>query len=328
MMQPSDYLPPFHSPATVEASLHAAGITEKVVSVTPLAGGVSNLTYRVERNAADPIVLRLQRSQGIFEPYDVLREARVLQALAQTTIPVPRVLATNATGKALGAPFFAMEYVTAPHAGMVGFGGGVAEAYVRMVAAIHAVPWTSPALAQAFAFLNPPQPGTEAATRDLALVHARALTYGCANDPLIHQLHDQLKAHLPLTSDLALCQGDINSYNYLIGNDAVVAVIDWEQAHIGDRRSDLGLLAALATLRGAAGPPARLTMIARYAAVTEFDPRGLTWFALAGLHKLAVVHRIWVRTPGPPPWYAWTDVQAAAAKLQEEFARETDTIQR
>ena len=70
-------------------ALAEVGLSADVTRAAALAGGVSNLTYRLDRESAPPVVLRLQREHGIFEPYDVVREARVIEALAQTDVPVP-----------------------------------------------------------------------------------------------------------------------------------------------------------------------------------------------------------------------------------------------
>ena len=55
----------------------------------------------------------------------------------------------------------------------------------------------------------------------------------------------------PRGRPLGLCQGDINVFNYLVRAGQVVAVVDWEQARIGDVRNDIGQLLALSHLKGA-----------------------------------------------------------------------------
>ena len=43
--------------------------------------------------------------------HDVLREARLLRALADTPARVPKVLAVGADETTIGAPFYVMEYI-------------------------------------------------------------------------------------------------------------------------------------------------------------------------------------------------------------------------
>lgn len=305
-------------PLTAElarAALAEAGVgpgAARVRAVERLAGGVSNLTYRVDRVDAPSVVLRLQRAGGIFEPYDVAREARVLQTLAPTAVPVPKVLAVVEASTVLGAPFFVMEFVDAPHMGQIQRSRLVSAAYVEAVAGIHAVPWRE----AGFEFLDAPAPGPGAAARDLDAVNARARRYGHDDDPFIAELGAWLAAHVPHTDDLVLCHGDINVFNYLFHDERVVAVVDWEQAHIGDRQSDLGLLAALSYLLGARGEPHELPFLADYAAHTGAPLPKLPYFVLAGLHKLAVIHRIWSAEGDSPPWYTWEQLVRSAALVR------------
>ncbi len=291
------------------SALAEAGLPCVVQRVERLTGGVSNLTYRVDRDDGAPVVVRVQRTRGIFEPYNVVREARVLQALAPTTVPVPRVLAVQEQSDALATPFFVMEFIDAPHMGQIRRSERVLDVYVRTVAAIHAVDWRSAGLE----FLDPPSPGPAAAQRDLERVRVRASAHGCGDDPFIVELGVWLETHLPETTALTLCQGDINVYNYLFAGETVVAVVDWEEAQIADRLSDLGLLAALSYLLGAQEPPEQIPLIARYAAVTGAGLEALPYFVLAALHKLAVVHRIWSEESGGSPWYAWEALARAVA---------------
>ena len=221
--------------ARASAALQAVGLTEPVTRVQPLDGGVSNLTWRIARGAAAAAVLRVQREQGIFEPYDVVREARVLEALADSVIPVPRVLGLASDGDLLGAPFFVTEYIDAPHMGLAPRSAwprpeGTQDSYVRTVAAIHGLDWRATGLD----FLDPSPPGPEAARRDLATVMGRAHRYGLDAIRFIAETATWLGAHLPRTAEPALSQGDINVYNYLVREGEVVAVVDWEQAQIGD----------------------------------------------------------------------------------------------
>ena len=293
-------------------ALDEVGLGAEVTQVAPLAGGVSNLTYRIDRGGAASVVLRLQREHGIFEPYDVVREARVLEALAGTDVPVPEVLATTGASEALGAPFFVMEYVDAPHMGEVLRSEQVTASYVSTVAAIHALPWRDAGLG----FLDPPPAGVETSRRDLARVNERARRYGHDADPFIAELSRWLANHQPETHDLVLCQGDINVFNYLFREEQVVAVVDWEQAHIGDRQSDLGLLAALTYFFGAQGHPADLPIMVDYRALTGESLPELPYFVLVGLHKLAVIHRIWLAEGDRLPWYAWEQVVETTGQMR------------
>ena len=293
-------------------ALAEVGLSAEVTHIAALAGGVSNLTYRLDREGASPVVLRVQREHGIFEPYDVVREARVIETLAETDVPVPEILATAGASQALGAPFFVMEFVDAPHMGEVPRTEQVTASYVAAVASIHAVSWRDAGLG----FLDPPAAGVETSRRDLATVNERARRYGHDADPFIAELGHWLANHQPETHEFVFCQGDINVFNYLFRDERVVAVVDWEQAHIGDRQSDLGLLCALIYFFGAQGHPADLPIMSDYRALSGQELPALPYFVLAGLHKLAVIHRIWSAEGDTPPWYGWETVVEVAGRMR------------
>src|SRR3954452_14394840 len=89
----------------------------RVVGVEPLTDGLSNVTCRLQVTGA-PVaaaVLRIQPTHGIFEPYDVLREGRVLSHLAGTAVPVPAVLAAESDSRWFGSPCLLLESIDAPH---------------------------------------------------------------------------------------------------------------------------------------------------------------------------------------------------------------------
>ena len=49
-----------------------------------------------------------------------------------------------------------------------------------------------------------------------------------------------LKEHLPRNPKMALVHNDFRNGNIMISPEGVVAVLDWELAHIGDPMRDLG----------------------------------------------------------------------------------------
>ena len=286
----------------------------RVVGLQRFDGGASNLTCRVDLEGGGAVVLRMQRERGIFEPYDVLREALVLRRLAKSPVPVPGVIAEEADPAALGAPFVLLEWVDAPHMGEAGpeadFG-----AFVRTVAAIHELDW------RAAGFDEPwTAPDAAAASRrEIESVSARMPAFGIGDDPVLAGARDRLLENIPLDGELRLCQGDINVFNYLFRQRRVVAVVDWEQARIGDARSDIGQLLALAHLKGAPWGPAESQLFAlAYAEAAGHRLRGLAYFRAFWLWQLAVIHHGWVSFNGTQPWYRREAVMELLARGLEE----------
>ena len=292
--------------ALATAALEDCGITAQVSSLHRLDGGVSNLTWRLSLDDRDPVVLRVERERGIFQPYDVLREGRVLSALAGTAVPVPAMLGEAAHSAALGAACIVMEWIDAPHMGQVGMSPGLFDAYRAAVDTIHAVDWRAAGLD----FLDPPAPGPHAAERDLDAVHARAVSFACDAHPYITELAEAARGAMPDSPPPRLCHGDINVFNYLVGDDgAIVGVVDWEQANLGDPLSDWGLICALAALRGSPEAPEQMPLARPSLLAGGRPPADLRYWMLHQLYKLAVIHRIWSEIGDIPPWYSWADVQ-------------------
>jgi hypothetical protein len=79
---------------------------------TRISGGHSNITYRLDLHGAPAYVLR-RPPYGDLPPgaHDVLREARLLQALRDRPARTPVVVATCADAELIGAPFYVMERV-------------------------------------------------------------------------------------------------------------------------------------------------------------------------------------------------------------------------
>lgn len=289
-----------------------------VTTIEPLDGGASNLTCRVNLRdgPVTRLALRMQRERGIFEPYDVLREGEVLRRLAASTVPVPGVVAEERDATALGAPFLLLEWIDAPHMGVAGpeadFG-----AFTEMVARIHGLDWAALGLA----FLGVPANAAEAMRGEIALVGARLERFA-PGEPLLREARERLLKAVPADGRLALCQGDINVFNYLFRARQVAAVVDWEQARISDPRSDVGQLLALSALKGAGWAPANEAPFARaYGAAAGAPLTGMAFFRAFWLWQLGVIYHGWKAFNGTDPWYSWEDASSLLARALDELER-------
>lgn len=76
-----------------------------------ISGGLSNITYRL-RIGGRTVILRRPPLGGVLRgAHDMLREHRVLTALAGTAVPVPAPLALCTDTGVAGAPFYVMADV-------------------------------------------------------------------------------------------------------------------------------------------------------------------------------------------------------------------------
>ena len=130
-----------------------------------------------------------------------------------------------------------------------------------------------------------------AVLREVEAVAARMPAFGCEDEPLLVRALAALRESAPGDGRLQLCQGDINIFNYLFRGGEVVAVVDWEQAHIGDARSDVGQLVALSHLKGAPfGPAGEASFVQAYQAAAGIELPHMDYFRALWLFELGVIY--------------------------------------
>lgn len=84
---------------------------EGPMKVEQFKGGQSNPTYRLHTPRRDYVLRRKPPGTLLTGAHDVLREARVMRALAPTNIPVPAVEGICDDASVVGTSFFIMELV-------------------------------------------------------------------------------------------------------------------------------------------------------------------------------------------------------------------------
>ena len=311
------------APAAFQAWLRSlpAYKQAEVLALQPVEGGASNVILRAPlANAPLPaVLLRLQRERGIFEPYDVVREAAVLRRLAPSAVPVPAVVGEEPDAAVLGAPFAVLEWVDAPHMGVAGPEASF-TAYVAMVVRIHALDWQELGLAHVLAV----PPSAAAATRaELEVVGERMARFPGADVPILGRALHVLRERVPEGAPVGFCQGDINVFNYLFRAGEVVAVVDWEQARLGDVRNDVAQVLALGHLKGAPFGPVRdqFFLQAYERAWGAGELTDMAFFRARWLFELGVIYHGWRAFNDDLPWYAWGHLTGLLELALDEVER-------
>jgi aminoglycoside phosphotransferase (APT) family kinase protein len=267
-----------------------------------LAGGKSNLTYRVETATGAVVLRRPPLGHVLATAHDMGREYQVMSALGPTEVPVPRVLALCSDTDVIGAPFYVMEYVAGQahrDAGALAELGAertrrISESVVDALVALHRV---DPAAVGLDGFGRAEGYAGRQVRRwqgQLAASYSRDL-------PLAEELHRLLAEAVPARSRGGIVHGDFRLDNTLIADDSVAAIIDWEMATLGDPLCDLALMlvynrlaptSAQAVIGDAALADGFLTeaeIIDRYAAGCDTDLPDLGFYLGLASFKLAAI---------------------------------------
>ncbi|MCG3751998.1 phosphotransferase [Amycolatopsis sp. Poz14] len=279
----------------------AVPVAGSALSATLIAGGKSNLTYEVSDGTSTWIVRRPPIGHVLATAHDMAREYRVMAALQNTDVPVPKTFALCENTEVLGAPFYVMERVdgvpyrvTADVAGLTSQRvRTISEALVDTLGALHAVDPAAVGLAD---FGRPEGFLARQANRwkkQIDASHTRDL-------PAADELHARLLASVPPESAAGIVHGDYRLDNVLMDNhDRPAAVIDWEMATLGDPLTDLALLVVYGRLADTAGSdliadvstaPGFLgedEIIERYARGSERDLSGFGCYLALASFKLA-----------------------------------------
>jgi aminoglycoside phosphotransferase (APT) family kinase protein/putative sterol carrier protein len=231
------------------------------VRLSPLrqpGAGVSNETFLFQASwreaggeRSEELVLRLgPRDFLVFPEYDLAGQARVMQALAGTGVPVPVVRWLETDESVLGRPFYVMGEIEGeipsemPPYHAVGFcREATPERRARLwrngvetIAGIHALDWDGLGLS----FLGVPEADTGPLDRQLDYYESFLdWARGDQPQPILRAALQWLRQNRFVPSRVTLCWGDSRLVNLIYRDDEVVGVLDWEMAFLGDPVADL-----------------------------------------------------------------------------------------
>ena len=235
-------------PVGVEYDPLLAWLGERVEVVEPLtiemiAGGRSNLTYKLTDAAGSSWVLRRPPTGHVLESaHDVLREQRIMGALAPSTIPVPVIVDSCDDPDVIGAPFFVMDFVD----GLVI--RDVEQAQVLTEEVRHDASRNLMGVLADLHRVDPADVGLDTLSRGHDYI-ARQLkrwerqftAISMRDVPLMGEVHTRLVDRIPEQEGVGIVHGDYRLDNCIVGGSgAVMAVLDWELCTLGDTRADLG----------------------------------------------------------------------------------------
>ncbi|PVG80622.1 phosphotransferase family protein [Nocardioides gansuensis] len=292
-------------PAALGLYLQARGTpVAGAVSAKRIGLGQSNLTYELRDEAGRRWVARRPPLGHLLaSAHDVGREHKILSALAGTDVPIPGVIALVEDPAVCDAPVLVVEYVD----GLVVDRMGAAEALspeqrhtvglelARVLARVHAVDVEDAGLSD-LASHSP------YALRQLKRWSRQWNASRTRDLPSLDRLTAWLTAHVPTTTSLTLVHGDLHIRNVILDpiSAGVRAALDWELSTLGDPLADLGSTLAywpepsdppsgLFEASTLAGFATREEIIETYAAESGRDLRGLNFWEVLGMWKIAII---------------------------------------
>ena len=303
-METSAAIPGIDEPAvTAWFAEHAAAVTPPL-HFDLIAGGRSNLTFRVtDDDGHDWVLRRPPLGQVLATAHDMGREHRIISALAATSVPVAPVVGLCTDEAVNGAPFYVMDFVD----GIVVRDASVAQqltvaqraAAGRSVAAtlakIHAVDPDAVGLGEL---------GRKEGyiARQLKRWNSQFEQSATREVPEVTEAYQRLLSNIPEQGAPAIVHGDYRLDNCMVNAEGeVIAVLDWEICTLGDPLADLGLLMVYwaepddpyAALPGAAttleGFPSRADLVAEYEAAGGRPVGNLDYYVAFGYWKLACI---------------------------------------
>jgi aminoglycoside phosphotransferase (APT) family kinase protein len=280
-----------------------------------IAGGHSNLTFRVTGADGSPFVLRRPPLGHVLaSAHDMGREYRVISGLQHSAVPVPPSLGYCDNPAVNGVPFYVMGFVeghvirdrSLAQAALTPAGrANASRSIIDTMVAIHAVDVEAAGLSDLGRHEG-------YVARQLKRWYGQFDQQKTRQLPLVKEVHDALAARIPEQGPATIVHGDYRLDNSIVSDDgAVVAVLDWEICTLGDPLADIGLLHVYWT--GPADEPSawggqattaegfwnRSQLAPRYAEVSGRDLSELDFYVAFGFWKLAcIVEGVYARYLG------------------------------
>jgi aminoglycoside phosphotransferase (APT) family kinase protein len=279
-----------------------------------IAGGHSNLTYRVVDAGGREFVLRRPPTGHVLATaHDMGREHKIISALGPTPVPVAPALGLCTDESVNGAPFYVMAFVD----GLV-LRDQTAATWISVDARRHASHSVADTLAKIHA-VDPDEVGLgdlgkkeDYIPRQLKRWYGQWEKSKTRELPLVDQLHDQLLDRVPAQGAAAIVHGDYRLDNCMTDSEGeVIAVLDWELCTLGDPLADVGLLMVYWTEADDATPMlltaptaqegflSRKEVLDRYAEQSDRDLSQIDYYIAFGYWKLAcIVEGVYARYVG------------------------------
>jgi aminoglycoside phosphotransferase (APT) family kinase protein len=304
--------------STPPEGINAVNVTEWLAAHVPdlalplnftlIAGGRSNLTFRVEDADGRAWALRRPPVHHVLPTaHDMVREHRLMHSLAPAGIPVPKTIGLCTDEAVNERPFFVMEFVdghilrSAPEAEQAfdeATRKGVGDHMADTLAALHRVEPEAVGLGD----LGRHEGYIERQLKRWTAQYTQMQVEGVDHHGLVERVSAELARRVPEQQRTSVVHGDYRMDNVVLNDRGEVrAILDWEICTLGDPLADLGLLMVywadptdeMAVLgqspTTAPGFSTRAQVMARYTDSSGLDTSNIAYYTAFGYWKLACI---------------------------------------
>ncbi|MEM1110391.1 MAG: phosphotransferase family protein [Pseudomonadota bacterium] len=296
-------------PATLADWLQQETGREGALTVEAMRGGGSCEMFSLQQGAERFVIRRAPLAAVSDTAHNVVREYRVIEALADTDVRVPQLLAACDDPAVMGNAFYIMRFVDGEvirrrlpdiYQSSPETQPAIGEELIDALVELHGAPWRGSALED----MAHPEGFLE---RQVARWLSQYDGYRDRDLPAIDSVARWLDDHRPPSGDLTVMHGDYKADNAMYSRDLpprILTLVDFEMTTVGDPLIDLawamifwpeeGNLIAIAAPGNDGGmdpsycqQPAEL--IDRYARATGRDMSHFQWYQAFAAWKLAIV---------------------------------------
>ncbi len=278
------------------------------LTFTLIAGGRSNLTFRVEDAEGRTWALRRPPLHHVLPTaHDMTREYRLIHSLGPVGIPVPATVGLCTDESVNDRPFYVMEFVeghilrSAPEAEAafdVRTRRAIGDHMADTLAALHDVDPDAVGLGD----LGRHEGYIERQLKRWRGQYEQMQVEGVDHGGFVERVSDDLARRIPRQQRTSVVHGDYRMDNVVLADDGTVkAILDWEICTLGDPLADVGLLMVywadptdtMAVLglspTTAPGFSTRAEVLERYGSVSELDLSEVGYYTAFGYWKLACI---------------------------------------
>tara|TARA_B100000586_G_C20078049_1_gene414045 strand:- start:20 stop:1075 length:1056 start_codon:yes stop_codon:yes gene_type:complete len=213
---------------------------EGPLSIEEFKGGQSNPTYLIKTKAQSYVLRRKPPGKLLKSAHAVDREYRVITALNNTNVPVPRTYTLCENTEIIGTAFYLMEFMDgrvlwdpSMENSSTDEAKGVYTSMNNTLAKLHSVDPIEVDL-ESFG-----RPGNYVG-RQVSIWSKQYVDSETEEIPEMNKLIDWFPNNLPSDKPLRIVHGDFSLSNLMMHNDRpeVIAILDWELSTLGDPCAD------------------------------------------------------------------------------------------